>query len=76
MTREEDFIADLNAITRLIIYMGTVAPHIKVQEMRFLSSKALTQAFQHDHLQRSHNMLLDFSKLKQEEVCLLSLFFI
>lgn len=64
----EDFIADLNAITRLIVYLGTAAPDINVKEMRFLSSKSLTQAFHHDHLQRSHNMLLDFSKMKTSEV--------
>eukprot|EP01033_Poteriospumella_lacustris_P003383 gene3383-2504_t len=65
---KEDFIADLNAITRLIVYLGTAAPDINVKEMRFLSSKSLTQAFLHDHLQRSHNMLLDFSKMKTTEV--------
>lgn len=41
---------------------------MKVEEMRFLSSKALTQAFQHDHLQRARNLLIDFSKLSVEDV--------
>lgn len=64
----DGFIADLNGITRLIVYLGIVAENAHVKEVRFISSQALAQASHHDHLQREHNLAIDFSKIDPKNV--------